>query len=53
MKSSVSNQILRYSFATPLIEDGTLNSNIVTSSGPSEYPHANYSFMIVPTESFF
>jgi len=38
-----------------LIEDEiaheTVDSNIVTSSGPSESPRGDYDFMIIPTES--
>ena len=41
-ESSVSNQISRYSFATSLIEDDieheTVDSSVITSSGPSESP---------------
>jgi len=54
-KSSVSSQISRYSFVTPLIEDDiehkTDDSSVVTSSVPSESPHAEYSFMVVPIDS--
>ena len=52
VKCNVSNQIFRYLFVTPLIEDETIDSNIVTSSGPSECACADYGFMVVPTESF-
>jgi len=55
VKFSVSSQIFRYSFITPLIENEidheTVNSNIVTSSEPSESRHADYGFIVVPTES--
>jgi len=53
VKSSVSSQIPRYSLATLLIEDETVDSNVVTFSEPSEYPRADYVFMVVPTKSFF
>ena len=54
---SVSSQISKYSFVTPLIEDEiyheTVDSSIITSSGPSKLsPPADYNFMIVPDESF-
>ena len=49
---SVSSQIFRYS-ATPLIEDETVDSNVITSSGPSESLCVDYGFMVIPTESFF
>jgi len=39
-----------------LIEDDskheTVDSSIVTSSGPSEFPRDEYSFMVVPIDSF-
>ena len=49
--SSIYTQIFRYSFATSLIGE-TVDSNIITSSGPSESPRADYDFMIIPTASF-
>ena len=53
--SSVSSQIFKYLFVTPLIEDEidheTVDSNVVTFSGPSKSPRADYDFMIVPIES--
>ena len=56
MESSVSSQISRYSFVTPLIDDEidheTVDSSVITSSGPSESPHVDYGFMVLPTESF-
>ena len=56
MESSVSSQISRYSFVTHLIDDEidheTVDSSVITSSGPSESPHVDYSFMVLPTESF-
>ena len=55
VESSISNHISRYSFATILKEDEidceTVDSSIVTSSGPSEFPRADYIFMVVLTES--
>ena len=55
VKSSISSQIFRYSFATLLTEDEidheTVDFSIVTSSGPSESPCADYSFMVIATES--
>jgi len=52
---SVSSQIFRYSFATPLIEDeidyNTVDSSVITFGGPSESPRADYGFIIVPTKS--
>jgi len=55
MESSVSSQIFRYSFVIPLIKDEidheTVDSSVVISSGPSESPHVDYGFIIVPTES--
>ena len=53
-ESSVSSQISRYSFATPLINDfehETVDSNVVTFSGPSESSRAEYNFMVVPIDS--
>ena len=55
MESSVSSQISRYSFVTRLIENEidheTVDFSIVTSSGPFEFLHADYGFMVVPTMS--
>ena len=55
VQSSASSQISRYSFFTPLIKDEidhkTVDSSVVTSSGPSESPRTDYDFMIVPTKS--
>ena len=53
VEPSVSIQISRYLFATPLIEDETIDSNVVIFSGSSKSPRADYDFMIVLTESFF
>ena len=54
MESSVFNQISRYSFATPVIDDEIdheiVDSSVITSSGPSESPHVDYGFMIIPAE---
>jgi len=50
VESSVSIQISRYSFVTSLIEDKTVDSSIVTSSRLSEFPRADYDFMVVSTE---
>jgi len=47
VKSSVSSQIFRYSFAMLLIEDETVNSNVVTSSGPSKSSRDDYDFMVI------
>ena len=56
VESSVSSQIYRYSFDTPLIENEidneTIDSSVETSSGPSESPHADYDFMVVLTKLF-
>ena len=55
---SVSSQIVRYSFATPLIEDEIdheiVNFSVVTSSGPGPFESscADYDFMVIPTDSF-
>ena len=53
--SSVSNQIYRYSFVTPLIEDKIkheiIDSSIITSSRPSGFPRDDYVFMVVPIKS--
>ena len=55
LESSVSSQVSRYSFATHLIENEsdheTVDSSIVTFSGPYESPRVDYDFMVVPTES--
>ena len=55
-ESSVSSQISSYSFVTLLIEDDIkheiLDSSIVTCGGPYESPRADYSFIIVPVDSF-
>ena len=55
VESSVSSQISKYSFVTPLIEDDieheTVNSSVVTSSVPSKFPRAEYNFMVVPIDS--
>jgi len=55
VESSVSSQFFRYSFVTPLIENGidheTVDPTIVTSSELSLFPRADCRFMIVPTES--
>ena len=54
VECSVSSQIFRYSFFTPLIEDKIdheTTDRVVTFSGLSESPHSNYGFRIVPTES--
>ena len=50
VESSVSIQISWYSFVTSLIEDKTVDSSIVTSSRLSEFPRADYDFMVVSTE---
>jgi len=46
------SQISRYSFVTLLIEDEidheTVNSSVVTSSGPSESSRVDSGFMVVP-----
>ena len=51
----MSSQIFRYSFATLLIEDEidheTVDSSIITSSGPSQSPRVAYDFVLIPTES--
>ena len=51
-ESSVSSQISRYSFATPLINDDieheTVDSSVVTSNRPFESLRVEYSFMVVP-----
>ena len=48
-------KFFRYSFAKLLIEDEidheTVDSRIVTSSGPFEFSRADYVFMVVPIES--
>ena len=49
VESSVSSQIFRYSYATPSIEDEidheTVDSSVVTSSGPLEFLHVDYGFI--------
>ena len=44
------SQISRYSFITCLIKDDieheTVDSSVVISSGPSEYPRAEFFFMV-------
>ena len=54
-ESSVFSQISRYSFATHLIkydiEHETVDSSVVISSRPSEYPRAEYDFVIVSIDS--
>ena len=35
------------------IDHETVDSNVITSSGPSESLCVDYDFMVVPTESFF
>jgi len=55
MKPSVSSQILKYSFVTPLIKDDSghkrIDYNVVTSSGPSESHRVDYGFIVIPTGS--
>jgi len=57
VKSSISSQISRYSFATSLIKDGikheTIDSSVVISSRPSESPRAEYNFMVISIDSSF
>ena len=54
-ESSVSSQISRYSFTTPLIEYDIkleiIDSSVVTSNGSSESPRAEYDFVVVPIDS--
>jgi len=56
VESSVASQIFRYPFVAPLIEDEidyeTVDSSVVTSSEPSEFPRVDYFFMIVSIDSF-
>ena len=51
----MSSQISRYLFATSLIEydieHETVDSSVVTSSGSSESPRAEYSFVIISIDS--
>jgi len=53
-ESTVSSQISRYSFAIYLIDDiehKTVDSSVITSSGPFESPSAKYNFMVIPIDS--
>ena len=55
VESSVSSQISRYSFATPMIEDEIdheiIDSSVITSCRSSKSPRVGYDFLVVPTES--